>query len=160
MHFAPAPQRAKASGMSDDDNRQHLLGTWKLIAAVREEIPSGIKTEFLGSKPIGYINCGADGRMLVLTVASGRRKPAGSKATSAEVEALFRSMTSYGGTYTIDGNEITHRVDVSWNESWTGTEQKRLARFEDNRVYLSTPPSLDPITGTTSVRTMTWEKLG
>ena len=31
-------------------------GTWKLIAAVREEIPSGIKTEFLGSKPVGYIN--------------------------------------------------------------------------------------------------------
>jgi hypothetical protein len=55
---------------------------------------------------------------------------------------------------------FTHHVDVSWNESWTGTEQKRIARFEDNRVYLSTPPSLDPITGTTSVRTMTWEKLG
>jgi hypothetical protein len=68
MHFAPAPQRAKASGMSDDETRQHILGTWKLIAAVREEIPSGIKTEFLGSTPIGYINYGADGRMLVLTV--------------------------------------------------------------------------------------------
>ena len=98
--------------------------------------------------------------MLVLTVASGRRKPAGSKATSAEVEALFRSMTGYGGTYTIDGNEITHCVHVSWNESWTGTEQKRIARFEANRVYLSTPPSVDPITGTMTVRTMTWEKLG
>jgi hypothetical protein len=47
-----------------------------------------------------------------------------------------------------------------FRESWTGTEQKRRARFEGNRVYLSTPPSLDPITGTTSVRTMTWEKLG
>jgi hypothetical protein len=56
--------------------------------------------------------------------------------------------------------EITHHVDVSWNENWTGTAQKRIARFEGNRVYLSTPPSLDPITGTTSVRTMTWEKLG
>jgi len=29
-----------------------------------------------------------------------------------------------------------------------------------NRVYLSTPALLDPITGTMSVRTMTWEKLG
>ena len=125
--------------MTNDRTRRHLLGTWKLVAAVREEIPSGIKTEFLGSKPIGYINYGADGRMLVLTVGSGRRKPAGSNATSAEVEALFRSMTSYGGTYTIDGNEITHHVDVSWNESWTGTAQKRIARFEDNRVL-----SLDP----------------
>ena len=71
-----------------------------------------------------------------------------------------RRMTSYGGTYSIDGNEITHHVDVSWNQSWTGTDQKRVARFEGNRVCLSTPPSVDPITGTMSVRTMTWEKLG
>ena len=76
------------------------------------------------------------------------------------MEALFRSTTSYGGTYTIDGNEITHHVDISWNQSWTGTDQKRVARFDGNRVYLSTVPSLDLITGTMSMRTMTWEKLG
>jgi hypothetical protein len=79
--------------MANDSTRQHLLGTWKLITAVREEISSGTKTEFLGPNPVGYINYGADGRMLVLTVASGRHKPAGPKATSAEVEALFRSMS-------------------------------------------------------------------
>jgi lipocalin-like protein len=146
--------------MSNDSARQHLFGTWKLITAVREEISTGTKTQFLGPNPVGYINYGPDGRMLVLTVGSGRPKPAGAKATSTEVEALFRSMTSYGGTYTIDGNEITHHVDVSWNESWTGTDQKRVARFEGNRVYLSTTPLLDPLTGTMTVRTMTWEKLG
>ena len=42
--------------MSNDPTRQHLLGTWKLIAAVREEIFSGTKTEFLGPNPVGYIN--------------------------------------------------------------------------------------------------------
>ena|SRR5713101_2692316 len=145
--------------MSNDPTRQHLLGTWTLIAAVREELPSGTKSDFLGPNPIGYINYSPDGRMMVLNVGSGRRKPSGVNATPQEAEALFRSMTSYSGTYTIDGNEITHRVDISWNETWTGTEQKRVARFEGNRAYLSTPPSLDPITGTMSVRTMTWEKL-
>ena len=153
-------RRGNACDMSNDSTRQHHLGTWKLIAAVREEIASGAKTEFLGPNPVGYIIYGADGRMLVLTVGSGRRKPAGPKATSAEVEALFRSMTSYGDTYSIDGNEVTHHVGVSCNQSWTGTDQKRVAHFEGNRVYLSTPPSVDPITGTMSVRTMTWEKLG
>jgi hypothetical protein len=39
--------------MKTDDPRQRLLGTWKLIAAVREEIPSGTKTDFLGSSPTG-----------------------------------------------------------------------------------------------------------
>jgi hypothetical protein len=145
--------------MSNDQTRQHLLGTWKLVAAVREDIPSGAKTDLLGANPTGYINYAPDGRMMVLNVGSGRRKPADANATPAEAEALFRSMTSYAGTYSVDGNEITHHVDVSWNESWTGTRQKRFARFEGDRVYLSTPPSPDPLTGTMSVRTMTWEKV-
>jgi hypothetical protein len=145
--------------MSNDQTRQHLLGTWKLVAAVREDIPSGAKTDLLGANPTGYINYAPDGRMMVLNVGSGRRKPADANATPAEAEALFRSMTSYAGTYSVDGNEITHHVDVSWNESWTGTRQKRFARFEGGRVYLSTPPSPDPLTGTMSVRTMTWEKV-
>jgi hypothetical protein len=159
LGFSRDPRRAKAAPMKSDDPRQRLLGTWKLIAAVREEIPSGTKTDFLGSSPTGYINYAPDGRMMVLNVGNGRRKPVGANATPAEAEALFRSMTSYGGTYTIDGNEITHHVDVSWNETWTGTKQKRIARFEGNRVYLSTSPSPDPLTGTISTRTMTWEKV-
>ena len=132
--------------MKNDDPRQRLLGTWKLIAAVREEIPSGAKTDFLGSHPTGYINYAPDGRMMVLNVGNGRSKPAGANATPAEAEALFRSMT-------------THHVDVSWNETWTGTKQKRIARFDGNRVYLSTTPSVDPLTGRMSTRTMTWEKV-
>jgi hypothetical protein len=145
---------------NDDHTRQRLLGTWKLVAAVREDIPSGAKSDVLGRNPIGYINYAPDGRMMVLTVGSGRRKPASAAATSAEAEALFRSMTSYAGIYTIDGDEITHHVDASWNESWTGTHQRRFARFEGDRVHLSTPPSPDPLTGVMSVRTMTWEKMG
>ena len=130
--------------MKNDDPRQRR--TWKLIAAVREEIPSGAKTDFLGSHPTGYINYAPDGRMMVLNVGNGRSKPAGANATPAEAEALFRSMT-------------THHVDVSWNETWTGTKQKRIARFDGNRVYLSTTPSVDPLTGRMSTRTMTWEKV-
>jgi hypothetical protein len=146
--------------MSNEQTRRHILGTWKLLAAVREEVPSGAKTDLLGANPTGYINYAPDGRMMVLNVGSDRPKPAGGNATPAEAEALFRSMTGYAGTYTVEGNEITHHVEVSWNESWTGTRQKRFARFEGNRIYLSTPPSPDPLTGAMSVRTMTWEKVG
>jgi Lipocalin-like domain len=119
---------------------------------------SGSQSDLLGANPVGYINYAPDGRMMVINVGGERPKPAAGSATSTEAEALFRSMTSYAGTYTIDGHEITHHVDVSWHESWTGTRQKRFARFEGNRVYLSSPPSPDPVTGAMSVRTMTWEK--
>src|SRR5262245_40857315 len=60
-HFAPSRRRVKACDMSNDSTRQHLIGTWKLIAAVREEISSGTKTELLGPNPVGYAKYGADG---------------------------------------------------------------------------------------------------
>jgi hypothetical protein len=35
------------------------------------------------------------------------------------------------------GNEITRHVDISWNETWTGTKQKRIARFEGSGAGLA-----------------------
>ena len=130
--------------MSNNAIRERLIGTWKLLSAVREEIPSGRKSDLLGPNPMGFINYGPDGRMMVVNVGGNRRKPAGLVATPTEAEALFRSLTSYAGTYTVDGNVVTHHVEVSWNEAWSGTEQKRIARFEGNRAFLPPPPPPPP----------------
>lgn len=118
-----------------------VLGTWKLVSVIREEVLSGVKTDLLGANPEGFITYGPDDRMMVIIVRSGRTKPAGNTATAAEADALFRIVISYAGTYTISGNELTHHVDISWNQAWTGTKQLRIAKFEGNRVSLSTPVS-------------------
>ncbi len=144
--------------MPDIFLRERLIGTWKLVSAMREEIPSGRKTAFFGENPAGYITYTPEGRMIVLIVRSDRQRPKGPVASGPEAQALFASVVSYSGTYTVNGNEITHHVDLSWNELWTGTEQTRLVAFDGERVRLSTHPSLDPIEGKLSVRTMTWER--
>jgi hypothetical protein len=68
-------------------------------------------------------------------------------------------MMSYGGTYSVDGNAVTHDVDISWNQSFTGSKQKRFFTLEGDRLILSTPESVDPIDGKLSVRRMTWQKV-
>lgn len=138
---------------------ERLLGTWKLVSAVREEIPSGAEVDLFGPHPVGYLNYAPDGRMLALIVRGERARPAGTNATPSEAEALYRSMLSYGGTYTIEGNEVTHHVDIAWNQSWTGGAQKRTFTFEDGRLHLATPPSPDPAEGKMSVRRMVWERI-
>ena len=35
---------------------------------------------------------------------------------------LFDGMGSYAGTYTIEGDKVSHHVDISWIESWTGVQ--------------------------------------
>lgn len=138
---------------------RHLLGTWSLVSVVREEIPSGATIDLMGPNPKGFITYSADGRMVALLARGDRKMPASNTATAAEAENLFRSVISYAGTYTIAGNEVTHHVDISWNESWTGTKQVRIFKFEGNKVSLSTPVSPDPFDGKMSIRSLVWEKV-
>jgi hypothetical protein len=137
-----------------------LLGTWTLVSAVREELPSGAKTDMFGPNPHGFINYSPEGRMIALITRRDRRAPANGRPTPAEAEALYRSMLSYAGTFSVEGDVVTHRVDISWNESFTGGEQPRQFRLEGNRLVLSTPQSHDPIDGKLSVRRMTWQRVG
>ena len=136
-----------------------LIGTWKVIAAVSEEIPSGNKTDVYGPDPSGYLMYGADGRMMALIVRGNRKKPMGAVPTMSEAETLFRGMLSYTGTYTVKGNEVIHHVDASWNEAWTGTDQMRLFNLEGTRLTISTEQSSDPFNGKVSVRRLVFEKV-
>lgn len=135
-----------------------LIGTWKLVSAVREEIPSGAKADLFGANPQGILNYSPDGRMIALIAHGDRKAPESGKATPAEAQALYGSMLSYAGPYTVDGDVVTHHVEISWNESFTGSKQQRHFKLEGNRLILSTPQSADPIEGKISVRRMTWER--
>jgi hypothetical protein len=140
---------------------QKLLGTWHLVSYVREDIPSGAKSDVLGPHSHGYINYGRDGRMIVIIVGSDRKKPAGSVVTPAEAAALLKSMLAYAGTFTIDSEAktVTHHIDISWDESRTGTDQVRRFNLEGDHLTLTTEPSTDPVTGEKTVRELVWEKL-
>jgi hypothetical protein len=136
-----------------------VLGTWKLVSVTREDVATAEKTDFFGADPHGYIHYGGDGRMMVVIVRTGRPKPTGTDLTADQAQALMKSVVSYAGTWEIRGNEMTHFVDISWNESWSGTAQKRLFRFVGDKLHLDTPPSPDPVDGRHSVRSMVWERM-
>src|ERR1017187_2022176 len=71
------PSRISAQTEQVPSIQQQILGTWKLVSYVREEISSGAKSDVMGTHPSGYINYGPDGRMIVIIVGSDRKKPAG-----------------------------------------------------------------------------------
>jgi hypothetical protein len=144
---------------ADDKLRDALIGTWRLVAAEREAIATGEKTAFLGDAPSGYLHYMPDGRMLALITRQGRKAPTGKVADAAEAEALIRSMIAYGGTFACLDGQVIHHCDISWNESFSGTVQRRSVVLEGDRLTLSPPPSPDPTDGTMSVRRLTWMKV-
>ncbi len=137
-----------------------LIGTWKQISGTVEEVGSKSGAQSgLSSAPNGYLNFAPDGRLLMLTVDSSRKKPASNPPSPAEAEALFRSLIAYAGTYHVDGNTVTYDLDVSWNELWTGTKQLRYWRIEGDRLLVHTPEIVNPMSGKKSIHHVTFQRV-
>jgi hypothetical protein len=134
-----------------------LLGTWKLKSYI-VITGSGERATPYGEHPIGYLNYSADGRMQVIGTASGRTVPHGTAPTDEEQLSLHRAMFAYAGTYSVDASKVTHHVDISWNEVWTGTNQVRSYEVDGNTLTISSR-LMDPATGTEAQYVLLWEKV-
>lgn len=127
--------------------REQLLGSWRMISWTRTLSGTGEESDALGPDPIGYINYGPDGRVMVLVLRKDRPKPASIVPSESEKVGLYDSMFAYCGTYAVEEDRVVHAIDASWNESWTGTRQVRLLSFEEGRLVYTTQETTDPMNG-------------
>ena len=116
-----------------------LVGSWRMVSYQR--VLDGVPQNGLGEHPKGFIILTPEGRAVLLTTADGR-KPATNDAGRAE---LWKSMVAYTGKYRIEGDDFITSVDVSWNEAWNGTEQRRHFKIEGDQLILTTSPAPSPI---------------
>jgi hypothetical protein len=142
---------------------EEIWGTYKLIAATYKFVDTGDVVNSYGEHPKGFITYGKEGRMLVLITNDGRIKPPDvTKTTIEERDALYRSMTAYGGTYTYSGNQVQHHVDISWDETRSGTTVTRtITRDGDRLTYVTEPfrSRNQEMLGKMVVQTLIWEKV-
>jgi hypothetical protein len=135
-----------------------LLGTWKLQSFTTEYQDTGQKVEPYGAHPSGYLSYGADHRMYAIVVRDDRKPPAEVVPTDAEKIELFDGMGAYAGTYIIEGDKVSHHVDVSWIEAGTGTTQVRHFKLEGNSLHIRSAAAPDPSDGRVSSSTIVWTR--
>jgi hypothetical protein len=132
-----------------------VVGVWKLVSVMYEDQETKQMTPVLGDAPRGYQIATADGRWLALVTANGRPVP----KTDEERLHAFRSMISYSGRYRVEGNKVTTKVEVAWNEAWVGGEQVRFLRFEGDKLHIESPPMPHPNVNNRVVRVIvTWQR--
>ncbi len=131
-----------------------LVGVWKLVSwqvIVGNEPPQDV----FGSHPKGYLILTREGRAIALTTAENRKPGMG----DAERAALHKSMLAYSGKYRIEGQDFITLVDVSWNEEWNGTEQRRHFRIVGDRLFIESAPAPSIVfPGKTDFRRIVWER--
>jgi hypothetical protein len=138
---------------------ESVVGSWRLLSWVQEDVESKIVQAVFGDNPVGVITYTSDGHMSVFIANPKRRAAGGPFATDAEAAALYRTMVAYSGSYSIDGNEVIHKVEVSWNEAWNGTDQHRFIEVKDNRLTIKTPTMVSQMSGKRSINTLVWERM-
>ena len=136
-----------------------LLGTWKLQSLVYEVIATGVRSMPFGEHPNGYLSYSLNGRMYLILVMEDRPKPRDLVPTDEEKVKLQGSMVAYAGTYTVDGEKVVHHVDISWNESWTGTDQVRFYKVDGDTLTITTAPGRSPFTGEERRAVLVWKKV-
>ncbi|WP_375410828.1 lipocalin-like domain-containing protein [uncultured Methylobacterium sp.] len=137
-----------------------LVGNWRLATATRLLVDTNeVIDAYGGPRPTGWLNYSPDGRMMVVVAFEGRKRPeANDKMTDEDRIGLHKSFYAYTGTYAFDGQKVTHKIDVSWNEVWTGTSQVRNIDYRDENLVITTPPFKFNVDGKMSVLTLTFAR--
>ena len=141
--------------MDNAELRRQIVGTWTLVSVVYEDVASCDRTPVYGEHPRGIQIATPQGRWLALMTAEGRAIP----KTDADSAQALKSMIAYTGRYRVENGQVITKVEAAWNEAWVGGEQVRNIRFEDDRLYIESPPMPHPNINDKTVRVIVvWQR--
>ena len=136
-----------------------VLGTWRLQSYVREVLASGERYNQFGEDPDGYIGYAPDNRMYAIFTRKDRIMPADAVPTDEEGVQLLGTMVAYAGTFTLEPEKVTHHIDISWNQAWTGTDQVRYYQLDGYTLTITTAPYRSYFDGKEGRSILVWKKV-
>ena len=134
--------------------KDELIGVWKLVSFVVEDVTTKERKRLYGEHPKGYFMFLPSGRAAVLITSKNRKVP----TTAEESQAAFQSMIAFSGKYRVEEGRCIINVDVASHESWVGTEQTRLYRLEGETLHLERPAGPTPGVATITRTLASWVK--
>ena len=135
------------------------IGAWTLLSMETTDQETNDRHNLLGVHPSGSLSYGSDCRMSVILVKESRKAPTAPAATDSEAAELYRGLIAYAGSYTIKGHTITHHIEDSWNQAWTGTTQVSQFNVDGDSMFIRTGVSTNPLTGRQSSTVFIWARL-
>jgi len=133
-----------------------IVGTWKL-QTWRRVVDNGEVTYPLGEDATGVLIYTENRTMAVQMVAAQRPSIATEDALGGDPlqrAAAYSTCLAYFGTYEVQGDSVTHRIQGSLFPNWSGTAQTRPFTLDGDRLVLSTPPTKGA--GGTVVNEIVW----
>lgn len=86
----------------------------------------------------------------------GRKQLSVGAGTEEKAEA-FSTFLAYAGEYTLSGDKVIHRVEVSSIQNYVGRDLVRTVKFEGDQIILVTPPT--PVNGKLQTFELIWQRV-
>jgi len=138
-------------------NDDRLVGAWQLLSASSTTLSGDRDQAPYGSNPSGLLTYTEDGRVIAMISYGGRKPlPAGGGSFEEQAQA-FKSFLAYAGRYTLAGDKVTHRIEISSVQNYVDRDLIRKVRFEDDRMILVTPPT--SVNGKSQTVELIWRRL-
>lgn len=141
-----------------------LIGTWRLVEwtfTVDDSRP----TRPWGGNPAGLLTYTEDGRMSASLMSNGRPGAPTRTLSAAPIEiraAAAAGYLSYAGSYSMDGKDVLHHIELSLMPNWVDTTERRLIEWAPSEdgfdLILSTPPTRTD-GGRMAVNRLRWERV-
>ena len=118
-----------------------FVGTWELVSVRAISGDGSVDTAPYGDAPHGYITYTADGYITVLFSFGDRPNINGTWRSAPESDRAkaFATVLGYAGTYSVEGQTMTHHITVSTDPNRVGTSVSRLFEIGNGIVTLTTP---------------------
>jgi len=121
------------------DAQNQLIGSWRLVSFELEGTDGSISHPY-GEDLTGYLFYNEDGYMSSAFMSAGRAGEDGADLAQAATRNGYDQFMAYCGGFSVEGDKIRHRVEVSSLEVWIGTIQERWFKLDGDRLELLTAP--------------------
>jgi len=141
--------------------REQLLGSWHLT-----RWDYTVDGEFrgfpMGEDAKGQIIYADDGHMSAILMLAERPRSEATQfhqASPAEREIAALGYVSYGGSWELSDETVTHQVAFALFPNWIGTDLVRTVSWEGDQLVLTALPEITT-TGKTVVNRLYWTRAG
>ena len=136
------------------------VGTWRVKTFSQQVLDTNETIRPYGDNPVdGYIQYSQSGYMVVFLSVVNPKKPAPPFTDAERVEIHKGIFGAYAGRYSVEGNKVTHHIDVSWRPDWNGDNQIRYLDMDGSKLTIKTAPILASQTGKRVVSILTFERV-
>ena len=138
--------------------QKEIEGLWNLLS-MEQRYDDGRVIYPFGRNVEGRIYYGADKSMFCAIQKSGRTPFSTGKqwtADTSEKARAYDDYLTYCGRYEVDGDTVTHHIEISLYPDWIGKRQSRKIRLVNGRLHITA--RLEDNTPEARTSLLVWER--